>query len=139
MARKRGVLKEEEPELENNTKIAKSDVVEAKLLPEWQYIGGGTLKLKDGRVIKKGDTFFANEYEVKPIKNVLKELTPENEKAKVIRVPFYKLKEVEVTDEEKEAEGFIQKYVIVNMRGKNLTDTPMREEEAEKVLKALNE
>jgi hypothetical protein len=64
MARtRRAPLEEEEVKLNKAVEDAKEIVQEATpvpSLPKWQFIGGGTLQLKDGQLIDSGSFFFAD-------------------------------------------------------------------------------
>ncbi len=64
MARtRRAPLEEEEVKLNKAVEDAKEIVQEATpvpSLPKWQFIGGGILQLKDGRLVESGSFFYAD-------------------------------------------------------------------------------
>lgn len=107
--------------------------------------GGGTLRLHDGRIVKKGERFYANPENIPSAFRdsiILLDAEPTQQKTfkkhGVVedKTPKYKLEPVVPTESaESDTEEL---FNIVDLKGKVVNEEPHLKEVAEKLLKELN-
>lgn len=117
----------------------------------WRKIGGGSFRLRSGRIIKPNQEFVAEESQIpEAFKDLVVEVEPTEQEQPTVRrttppSPDTAPEKPEPEAEEEkgysmvEVEGEEGQYNIIGPSGKVMNDKPLTKEEAEEVLKALEE
>lgn len=101
----------------------------------WKVLTGSLTY--EGKIYNPGDTVKAPKGSFKAFKDTVQPVLPKDYKAPKPVIKFAKV-EVEVSEEDKGAEDFVQTYNVVNKADKAINPAPLTEDEADVLLAALN-
>ena len=133
MARRRTVIKVADSPAE-----IQEEIIENQEILTWKVLHGG-ITLLNKKSYTKGQTFEAAEIEVPEVfRDSVTLLTAPKELPKREKMK-YSLEEVVATAEEADLPDFVQLYNIVDGNGKVISEKPLEEENANSILKVLNQ